>query len=457
MSRQFPLLTLLLSLLVFGFSSCGDDDDSPNNPILGTVDDEIEENPQFSTLAAALDRTQVGDRLDQATGKFTVFAPTNEAFTAAGIDLASVSDEELTNILNYHVINGEILRDASAFDADRSERASNNNSSPGDNNVPLTIDNDGSSIRINDVANVDTDNAISDLVNGVIYPIDALLVPPTVVDRATLDGRFSILLAALDRTELDDVLSDTGSYTVFAPTDDAFNALNISLEDLTDEALNDILLYHVLGNSVPSGDIPGGVSFQTTLSTDGPDDSPLSLLLSSGDSLTINGEANVVATDVFGSNGVVHAIDQVIFAQSIVDFVSKANSLDSLEQALAAVDRVDDLTADGPFTVFAPVNAAFTAATDTIATFSAGQIDSVLTYHVLPGNFRSDDLGDGDALTTLNGSPLNVSVPMDDDGNDLAPVLITQDSLQVNFIQTDIQATNGVIHLIDGVLLPRFN
>lgn len=454
MLKQFPLLTLLLCSLVLGFSSC-EDDDVPNSPYIGTIADNIADDPQFSMLAAALDRTGLDAYLDVSTRRLTLFAPTDAAFQASGVDVGSLSDEELADILRYHVITGTIVDAEDIADGD-SEVNSTNQTGPGPNALPLLFNNSGGTITINDNATVTSSE--SGLVNGTIHTIDQLLVPPTVVDRATLDGRFSILLSALERVDLDDVLADAGSYTIFAPTDDAFTASGINLSTLSDENLTRILSYHVVSTGIAAGDIPGGVSYQRTLSMDGVDSVNYSLLLNSaGDSVVINGESDVIGTDLFASNGVVHAIDMVLSPQNVVDFVVKSPMLDSLQQALMAAGLVDDLMGAGPFTVFAPTNAAFTAASDTIATLSEEQLLSVLQYHVALGRTSAGDLEDDMMINGINGQSYTVVINQDDDENDLPPVLITPDSMQVNFITTDIQATNGVIHLIDGVLLPKLD
>jgi transforming growth factor-beta-induced protein len=458
-----PFLLVLLGLIVLGFSACGEDDDTPNNPVIGTVTDIVADDPQFSTLAAALERTGLDLALDVPSSVLTVFAPTDDAFASAGIDLSSVSDEDLADILRYHVISGALIESDEIEDG-RTEANTLNTEGAGGTSVPLIIDNDGSTIRLRDMANVVNADIIA--VNGIIHVIDNVLMPPTLVDRAVLDGRFTTLLSALERVGLDEVLREDvdggGDYTVFAPTDDAFAASGINLATVTDEALTSLLLYHVLGMGMTAGDIPGGQSFPTTLSTAGPDTTNLSLLVSKdGDAVTLNAEANVVVADVIGTNGVVHAIDDVLEMQDIVDFVVKAMETDSLEMLLADANLVDDLMMDGPYTVFAPVNAAFAAAMDTLATFSQDTVTNLLLYHVLIGsNVQSSMLMNDMEIATAGASsfsdtPFTVNIGEDADGNALPPVLISADSTEINFIMTDIQGTNGVIHLIDQVILPE--
>ena len=453
MIRYQPLLVLFLFSLALGFTACGDDDDGPNVPVIGTIADNLADDPQFSQLVAALERTDQGNFLDGPTARLTFFAPNDAAFSAAGVDLGSISDQQLSDILAYHILVGQVLRDGD-FEDGRSELDTRNGSAPGDANLFLTVDNTGGSLVLDGMVNV-TEGPV-EAVNGVYYVIDNLLMPPTVVDRATLDGNFTTLLSALTRVGLDDVLmADTGSYTIFAPTDAAFTASGINLATVSDENLTDLLLYHVLGTAIPSAAIPGGQSFQTTMSTDAPENSMLSLLISNEpDSITINASAQVVAADRYGSNGVIHAIDQVLQMQTLADFVMKANQLDSLEAVLMAAGLDDDLDQEGPLTIFAPVNAAFTAAMDTIATLDEMSIEEVLLYHVALGNIRSADLSEDDTVVTTLNSGQTFSIDMADE-EDAVPMIITSDSTRVNFVTTDVQATNGVLHLIDGVLLPE--
>jgi len=448
--------TVILLLVAFGFSSCGDDDDRPNNPVIGTAFDVASGDDRFTILTAALERANLENTLDQPAARLTVFAPTDAAFNASGVDLASLSDDAVRNVLLYHVISGSNIASADIA-AGRTELNTENKTGPAGNALPIFVDNNGGTININENATVvDADIVV---VNGTIHAIDQLLLPPSILDRARLDGRFNTLIAALERTELDDVVAGEGDFTVFAPTDAAFTDSGIDLDAVSDDDLKDLLLYHVLGSSVPAGAIGAGNNFVTTLSTTGPDDNALSALVDlTGGTVTVNSDATVVVPDVFATNGVVHAIDKVLAYQSIVDFTVKADGVSELEAAVTTAGLVTTLQGDGPFTVFAPVNSAFEAIADTAATLSTERLTNILLAHVVGGNVTSGDLTEGMVGTSnsnymidLQINPGADSTSTDDDFFEIA----TSDSTAVNFILTDIQGTNGVIHLIDEVLLPE--
>ena len=263
----------------------------------------------------------------------------------------------------------------------------------------------------------------------------------------------------LQRVGLDEVLSGEGDFTVFAPTDDAFTASGIDAGALSDDDVRNLLLYHVVGTGIPAGSIGGGDNFVTSLSESGPDDEALTLLVNQTDgNVTVNGDAAVVVADVFASNGTVHAVDQVLMPQSIVDFVVNAEGVSELEAAVVAADLVGALSGDGPLTVFGPVNAAFEAIADTAATLSAARLGAILQAHVVSGNITSDELSEA-MVGTLNADydiniRINPGEEADSEDDDFFEIA-TSDSTAVQFILTDIQGSNGVIHLIDGVLLPE--
>ena len=443
-ANLFPLL--LLAGIVLAVASC-DDDESPNNPVLGTVLDALSADPEYSTFVSALETTGLAATLDIYSNRFTVFAPTNAAFSAAGASIDVLSTDELRQVLQYHILQGPILREGAVPAGPSSQGTLTTN--PSDQSVPVMLDSDGNVIRLDDLAS--TTDGPTEVVNGVYYGIDAVLTPPTVLDRAGMSGNLTTLLAALERVGLDSLLGAPGNHTVFAPTDAAFTASGIDLATVSDTDLSQLLRYHVLDAGLPAADIPAGQSFRTTMSTAGPDDAPLSLLLNKAAALTVNAEATVTAADQFGTNGVIHVIDRVLEMQSVADFLTKASALDSLAGLIVAAQLEDDLAGNGPFTVFAPTNVALADAADTLSTLSPAQVREVLLYHAAAENLRSDELTDQLSIPTLN-SGQNLTVNLDE--ND-APVLLTSDSTLVTFTTTDVQATNGVVHLVEGVLLPE--
>jgi transforming growth factor-beta-induced protein len=439
--------TAILLLTIFTFSSC-DEDEAPNNPVIGTITDVAAADGRFTTLTAALERTGLDGFLDVSSRRLTVFAPTDDAFTDLGIDLSTISDDALANILAYHVILGSNIV-SSDIPSGRTELLTENKTGPGGAQLPLFVDNDGSSITINENATV----VVADVetVNGTIHAIDKVLLPPSLLDRAKLDGRFTSLIAALERTGLDATVNGEGTFTIFAPTDDAFTDAGIDLSAVTDEALSDLLLYHVLGTAIPAGDLADGDNFVASLSASGPDDAALSLLVnSSSDGVLVNADAEVVVPNVFGTNGVIHAVNKVLSPQTIVDFATKAQGVSELAAAVVAADLVGALSGTDPLTVFGPVNAAFEAISATVETLSPAQLTSVLTYHVVEGNVRSTGLTVG-AVPTLNTED-TIDLRTDDDGNFF---VFVNDSTSVNFILTDIQGSSGVSHVGDGVLRPE--
>lgn len=275
----------------------------------------------------------------------------------------------------------------------------------------------------------------------------------TIVDIALGDDQFSTLVAALQRADLVEALSGDDDRTVFAPTNDAFTALlsdlgASSLDDVATESLSNILLYHVVEGKVESSDLANG--YVSTLGK-GAEDNALSLLVNTDDGVTLNNSTKVTSADVQADNGVVHVIDKVLLPPTVVDIATANSNFSSLVAAVSRAQLVETLQGDGPFTVFAPTNAAFTALLADLGVASMEEIPletltNVLLYHVVSGNVRSTDLSDGD-VSTLN--ELNVLTVSTDGGVSL--------NGDVNVIATDVQGTNGVVHAIDKVLSPVNN
>jgi transforming growth factor-beta-induced protein len=272
-----------------------------------------------------------------------------------------------------------------------------------------------------------------------------------IIQVASSNSDFSILVDALVKANLVSVLEGTGPFTVFAPTNDAFAALLIdlgvtSLDDISADALRPILLNHVVSCKFLSSDLSTG--YVSTANASGPDNSSVSLFIEVMSGVQINSDVSVVTADLPASNGVIHVIDKVILPTTVVDIAVQNDNFTSLVGALTAADGdlVSVLNGTGPFTVFAPVNSAFDAIAGVVAGLSAEDLAGVLTYHVVSGNIKSSDLTNGMIVNTLNGTftvDLSGSTPMIQDaaGN------------TVNIIATDVQGTNGIVHVIDGVLL----
>ena len=283
---------------------------------------------------------------------------------------------------------------------------------------------------------------------------DIIEAPVDIIDTATADGSFTLLTAALEAAGLIDVLRDEGPFTVFAPTDAAITStleiLGITAEEfLARDDLQQILLYHVIsGLAVASADLDGAqvVSTAATAGADGPS---LSAVITVDGGVSINGMANVTAADIFASNGIIHVIDNVLLPATIVDLAVAYPDFETLVAAATAADLVSTLTSPGPFTIFAPTDAAFEAAIEALGTTAEDlladpNLAEILTYHGLAGTVLASDIAPGETtVETLSGYTLTITAS--DDG-------VTVDF--ANVVLTDIVGTNGVIHVIDDVLFP---
>ena len=410
---------------------------SSNSLKAQTVVDIIVNSPDHDTLEAAVVAAGLADDLSGA-GPFTVFAPTDDAFKALpeGTIEALLADPTgaLANILLYHVASGKVM----------SGDLSDGQMIPTllGKDVKVTINDEG--VFINDakvtVADIQADN-------GVVHVINAVLLPPsnTVVDVIVNSPAHDTLEAAVIAAGLADDLSGAGPFTVFAPTDDAFKALpegtiEALLADPTG-ALANILLYHVASGKVMSGDLSDGQMIPTLLGKD--------VKVTINDEGVFINDAKVTVADIQADNGVVHVINAVLLPPSntVVDVIVNSPAHDTLEAAVIAAGLADDLSGAGPFTVFAPTDDAFKALPEgTIEALLAdptGALANILLYHVASGKVMSGDLSDGQMIPTLLGK--DVKVTINDEG-----VFINDAKVTV----ADIQADNGVVHVINAVLIP---
>ena len=284
--------------------------------------------------------------------------------------------------------------------------------------------------------------------------VDPIPQEQSIVDIATTTASFSTLVDALVKADLVAALQADGPFTVFAPTNEAFDALFTSLgvsgiDDLTAEQLTPILLYHVVGAEVKSTDLTN--SFVSTLNTTGPDDNSVLLQIDIDNGVKLNANTTVTTADVDASNGVIHIIDQVLLPPTVVDIAINGANFSTLVEAVVKADLATTLSGAGPFTVFAPTNAAFDALfaalnVSGIADLTAEQLTPILLYHVVSGNVRSTQLSTG-MVATLNGAEVMIDLAsgVAVDGNNSEPS---------NVILADVQGSNGVIHVIDAVLVP---
>ena len=357
-----------------------------SNGIIHVIDKVLTPSDAFNDIPRTAQCTDIHDSLVSAViqaglletlqgpGPFTVFAPTDQAFTDAGIDLASLDTPEgkeiLSDILLYHVVAGNVPSSAvtECMSADAV------------NGQPLSFTVNGG-VMVNG-ANVILPDVVTS--NGVIHVIDKVLTPtdtPNDIPRtAQCTGQHNSLVSSVIQAELLETLQGDGPFTVFAPTDQAFIDANIDLASLDNPEgkaqLADILLYHVLDGEVPAANVTD------CLSATAINGNPLSFTV--GDSVMVNG-ATVTATDVPTSNGIIHVIDKVLLPTATPNDIPRTAQCtgihDSLVAAVVQAELLETLQGEGPFTVFAPTDQAFADAGIDLAALDNEEGKAALTGH----------------------------------------------------------------------------
>ena len=458
-SFKFLAVTALLATLVACHNS------SNNNPIVTENIVEVAEANVFTVLVAALEASGLDAVLADETRDFTVFAPTDAAFTALLDDLGLTAGDllaspNLTDILLYHVLADVEIDSAAAIAA------------AGTTVTTANTDDVGISLRGMDMMDLFINASLVELAdvpasNGVIHVIDTVLLPSeddmmsgTIADVAVGNADFSTLVAALGAADLVDTLADpNGKFTVFAPTNAAFDALladlGITAPDLlASPDLADILLYHVVsGREIPAAAAVGVAGNTIEMANE----DPVALSLS-GASLFAN-LSEVSGPNVDASNGIIHIIDSVLLppadgaapTQTIAEIAQGNADFETLVAALGAANLVDTLADPaGDFTVFAPTDDAFDAlladlGIDATTLLNSPDLDDILLKHVVSGSV------DSVTAFTLNGADVMTLNPAEETVN----LEISNGELRVDgaLITTfDIQATNGIIHVIDAVI-----
>ncbi|MCH1479606.1 MAG: fasciclin domain-containing protein [Crocinitomicaceae bacterium] len=411
-----------------------------------TVFDVIAGSPDHNYLEAALVQEGLDAVLSDGSAEFTVFAPTDASFdalaAALGTDINGIlALPNLTDVLTYHVV-GATVPAAAVTNGAIVDAVSTTNT------LKLTKTAAGS-VYANQAMVVAADLNAD---NGVVHATDGVLLPfETVVDVA-IDNGFTSLAASVIYAELMPVLTNPlASYTVFAPTDEAFEALaawvGVSVADLLTEAvtppefLADVLAYHVLGAPVLAAELSNGAIVAPVSQTN-----TLKVTVKGSGEAFVN-QAQITATDIACDNGVVHVLDGVLIPFETVVDVAIDNGFSTLATAVITAELLPALSDPyNLFTVFAPTNDAFDALATALDTDLAGilalpNLADVLLYHVVAGPVTAADLVDG-PVPTLNGSDVVV---------DLTNGVMINDAMVTT---ADVFSDNGVVHIIDGVLLP---
>lgn len=283
--------------------------------------------------------------------------------------------------------------------------------------------------------------------------------PGTILAELNRNPNLSTLVDALEAADLDQVFNGSQQLTLFAPDNTAFaNLLTdlgfTSLSQVPVDVLTDILLNHVVAGEVKSGSlstgyVPSLLTYGTTT------DVYVNLFVNLASGVKVN-DATVTTADVDASNGVIHVINKVMVPATVVNHAVNNPDFSSLVAALTrsdlGVDYVTLLSGPGPFTVFAPTNAAFAALLTELGVSSlndipAATLNAVLQYHVANGNVRAENLTNGQIVNTLQGTTFTVNLTG-------GAKILDAKGRTSNIVATNVQGTNGVVHAIDKVLLP---
>mmetsp|Transcript_2706 Transcript_2706/g.3537 ORF Transcript_2706/g.3537 Transcript_2706/m.3537 type:complete len:668 (+) Transcript_2706:67-2070(+) len=454
--------------------------------------------PDLSSLVQALTDTDLVSTLADEKGTFTVFAPTNQAFEALttqlqedGVDLDT---DTLTQVLLYHVHAGAVVSLQDLVELVLQEE-SNKISIDTVQGAPIHVGlrNTYSGIRrnhkqswykrflqLNDQVNIVTYDILAS--NGIIHVIDTvLLIPepqPTIVGIAqSLPDQFSTLVRALEITELDGVLNaagndDANKFTVFAPTNDAFEGIDV--ENVDQDTLKNILLYHVNSGTVTSNELQNGQIVRPLFDQ-------AYVLVKIGMSGTwwnpkrtvhLNSNVHVTQANIEASNGIIHVIDKVLIPpDNIATVVDFSDDFSILKQALTdtgllelfeqTMSSEENEVEGPPYTVLAPTDAAFAKLGDALNSLTLDDLKDILTYHVIPGRIVPSAVLRDEQTSTYSTALVSKSVEIMYQRTfswswfswayeDF--YYVNTDQAQIE--KADILASNGIVHVIDSVLIP---
>jgi len=440
-------LVAVVLIGALGFlAACDDDDDGMVDPPIeddGTIADIVGDDDSFSTLLGLLQGEDLTDALGEEDATFTVFAPTNAAFGPYDLDAIAGTEGAVGEILRYHVVQGAAVASGDLTDGQTIETLA------GDE---LTVSLRDGNVFI-DGAQVTQPDVEAD--NGIIHVIDRTLIGnQNLANVAAFVNETSVLFDTVAGAGLGEAFADAEQWTVFGPNNATFE--NADLSGFSEEEIAQILQYHAVAGSATTSTalLDLLAEGEVTLTTVQGEDLTIAL---DGDQVVFNdGQAtlDVANLDYFASNGILHVIDGLLLPPSLVpattiaDVVAGDENFSTLLAALQAADLVDPLAdEEATFTVFAPNNDGF-APINTDVLLAQPALSEVLGYHVIPdAEIAAADLSEGDnPVTTLAGEELTVVV--NDDG------VFIEGSEVVNF---DIEADNGIIHVLDRTLLGNQN
>ena len=462
-SYKIYFLFFFSSLLL---TSCFNDDDVLENSLSSNtknIAEIITDTPELSSLGNSLEASDLLETL-RSTSTYTLFAPNNDAF--GGIDLSSLTEEELTNVLLNHVISTTTADLTGTMTTGYLNTLA---TGPDDNSLSIFV-NKQEPIVLNGMGNIIDGSANLGATNGVIHIVDNVLVQPTLADHLVANPDYSTLVEALVKADLVDTFNGSDLFTVFAPNNAAFDLfmMNVeeafgwtSLDDIPVEILSEVLLYHVVAAENLTADEVIGTT-QTTLQGES---------FSVGDNAMVDDnsytDSTINLTNVQSVNGVIHGVDKVLLPDSVfqaildqtLNLVERCNDrgYSSFTDAVERAGLTSQLTTQ-QLTALVPSNNAFETFLLTIDNFdSLDDFDTpedlellkrVVEYHLVSGAVLSTGLTPGMVIETLNGDTITVNDNMSgfipSHGN--APV--------AGIVMADIGANNGVIHELDNVLVP---
>jgi len=461
---------LLSSFLLASYAAANDILDITQDPAYSGA---------FSTFITALELTGIDYAFDQiwlcanlniwCGPDYTVFAPTNDAFDALpNVTLPRLLEDNflphLKDLLLYHVVDGEIF--SSNIDTDGVIVETLNGE------ILFAQKMNETDFKING----DTNIVVPDLDanNGVVHVIDKVLLPRSatkniaeVAIEVAIEAGFSqstlVSFLNIEGIDLGDFISDS-ILTIFVPTNDAFDQLVNDGFDTSDlSAVADLLKYHVILDEVFTSNTLAHEDQIITMQG-----SPISVDLVCNNNywcyhheyeIELNEGASITQANILASNGIIHVIDTVLTRPTppgdIITVASNNSAFSTLVTAIVNASLVNTLQEDGPFTVFAPTKSAFSNAGIDLTVLTADELTSILLYHVISGEvFTSNTLADVNEIVTVQGSLISVDLVC----SSWLRWLCYNHEIELNggvsITQTDIMASNGIIHAIDTVLLP---